>query len=139
MKKINTFIFLILISNCVFAQSKKISVNGHSFLISIELIKNEWNTTDTLCKLFRPHDNKFVLSFYKFKDNGGDCNNLFWYKESYAIKNDSLIFLTHYFQKTGLDPIPEWRKQIYTVSISGKLQLVFDKRKYRNQQTWTEK
>ena len=84
----------------------------------MEVVDNEWETKDTINTLIRIENGKLqpILKYYIYKDEGGDCNNLFWDKETMVLDGDSLIFTTHYFQKTGIDPIPEWRKQIYQVN-----------------------
>ena len=71
-----------------------------------------------------------------FKDNGGDCNNLFWLKESFEINADTIIFTTDYLQKTGIDPIPQERKQIYIVEADGKLKLIYDKYRLIDSNEW---
>lgn len=129
-------IVTLIISSLTFSQTKKIAVNNHEFTIKTSFKKNDLETIDTIQKLYR--GDKFVLKFYKFHYEGGDCNNLFWNKETLEVKNDSLVFMTHYFQKTGLDPIPEFRKQIYKVGNKGRLKLVYDKYKYKNSNIWRD-
>lgn len=135
------FIFLILItvvSNNSFGQTRTFWVKGHHFLISTELRKNEWDTKDTVSLLYRVEDEqeKYLLKYFNYKDEGGDCNNLFWNTEVLTIKNDSLIFEITYHQKTGIDPIPEKRKQIYKVNENGTLTLIFDKYKDKGKENW---
>lgn len=133
------FSFLLLLISCsTYSQSKTLNVNNQKFRIETRIEDNEWNTQDTIKKLYRLKDGKKVLHFYTYKDNGGDCNNLFWLKETMAIQGDSLIFTTHYFQKTGIDPIPEWRKQIYIVEDDGVLSPVYDRYKYYDSSEWVE-
>jgi hypothetical protein len=38
-----------------------------------------------------------------------------------------MIFLTEVSQKTGMDPLPDFRKQIYKFGDGGKLVLIYDK------------
>lgn len=64
-----------------------------------------------------------MLSYFAYKDEGGDCNNLFWYKECLKVKDNTIIITTHHFQKTGLDPITEWEKKTFTVSKNGEVKL----------------
>ena len=117
---------------------EEIVVNGFHFQTDSEVIENEWQTKDTVKKLYRLEEGKliYVLSFYPYKDEGGDCNNLFWNKESLKVEGNHFVFLTHYFQKTGLDPIPEFREQIYEVDKFGKLKMTSEKYKYYNSKEW---
>ena len=134
------YVFL-LCSNLSIGQTLEFSIHDHHFVVLSTIVKNEWNTKDTLQELYRVENNckKLLLKFYPYKDEGSDCNNFFWNKEKMTIKNDSLIFITHYFQKTKLDPIPEWRKQIYIVKPNGKLTLLYDKYKYYHSTKWVNK
>ncbi|HTG56115.1 MAG TPA: hypothetical protein VL943_07605 [Niabella sp.] len=63
------------------------------------------------------------MAYYPYKDEGGDCNNLFWTKEWLAVKSNTIVFTTRHFQKTGRDPITEWEKKIFTVSKNGEVEL----------------
>ncbi len=131
-------ILLVVVSNVLFGQTRTFWVKGHHFLISTEPIKNEWDTQDMVSLLYRVEDGqeKYLLKYFNYKDEGGDCNNLFWNTEVLTIKNDSLIFETTYHQKTGIDPIPEKRKQIYKVNENGTLTLIFDKYKDKGKENW---
>ena len=130
-------LFTLLMTRVASAQDS-LRINGHAFVVSTQVVENEWETKDTLNTLSRienmhPVD---ILTFYAFKDNGSDCNNAFWSTKTMEIRADSVFFTTHYFQQTGLDPIPEWRKQIYRIDHSGKLHKIFDQYKYYNRNEW---
>lgn len=135
-------LLLALVAQTLLCQSQvsNFEVNGHHFVTKTITQPNEWESTDTLCKIYRIEDNTevHVLDYYLFKDGGGDCNNLFWDREYIQFQADSVIFRTAYFQKTNMDPIPTERKQIYLVDSNGKLKLVFDKYRYRNDRTWVD-
>ncbi|MFD2921101.1 hypothetical protein ACFS6H_15350 [Terrimonas rubra] len=133
---ISTF-FLPLI---LFCQDRQFVIHNTVFTITADSVKNEWNTYDKINKLYRKENGKlnYLLTYYTYRDEGGDCNNSFWHEETLEIKNDSLVFLTHYYQHTGLDPIPEWRKQIYKVSGQGRLNRVYDKEKYYGRKKWIQ-
>jgi len=122
---------LLLTANMALGQIKKLMVNNNEFIIKIKKQKNEWNTYDKVKELYRVEKGKkiYLLKYYEYKDGGGDCNNIYWNEEKMEVKNDSLIFLTHYLQNLN-DPIPQWRKQIYQVNKKGKLILVYDKYRY---------
>lgn len=134
------FIFLMIVSFSIFGQIREISINDFNFKIHTEIVDNDWETKDTVSRLYRHVGGKetYLLTFYPYKDGGGDCNNIFWDRESWEIKNDSLIFTTIFYQKTGIDPIPEVRKQIYRVDETGSLILLFDKYRYYNSLVWTD-
>ena len=127
-----------LLSKSSLAQEERIRVNNHEFSCVTEVVGNEWGTKDTLTKLYWIENGKqtYVLKFFPFKDEGGDCNNLFWNTETMEIKNDKILFITKYEQKTGMDPIFEQRKQIYRVGEDGKLTLIFDKYMPHNGTEW---
>lgn len=137
MLKIISFL-LLLISCSTYSQNKTLDVNNQKFSIETRIIDNEWNTQDTLKSLMRKSDGKEVLLFYTYKDNGGDCNNLFWTKETLTVEGNKIIVLTHYFQKTGIDPIPEWRKRIFKVEKEGTLIAEYDKLKYYHSSEWVD-
>ena len=139
MKTIGTLLFTIILSSS-FGQDQVFEVNNTNFVIESTVQKNEWHTKDSLNKLYRLEGQKkiHVLDYYIFKDEGGDCNNLFWEREYLQLEGDSIIFRTAYFQKTNMDPIPTERKQIYKVADSGKLELVFDKYRYRHSSEWVD-
>lgn len=139
----HNYFFILIITlfiNFLNAQIDTIIVNNYEFEVRTDVLENEWGTKDTIQNLYRleSENEKRILMFYKFKDEGGDCNNQFWNRESMEIVGDSILFTTHYFQKTGIDPIPEWRKQIYIVKNDGKLVLTYDKIKYYNGSNWVE-
>lgn len=131
-------IAVVVFSNNVFGQVEIFSAQHHRFFVKTEVRKNEWDTKDTVNLLYRVEsdEEKYLLKFYSYKDEGGDCNNLFWNTEVLTIKDDSLIFETTYHQKTGIDPIPEKRKQVYKVSENGILTLIFDKYKFEGKENW---
>lgn len=140
MKVIVFFAGLFFLPGLLFSQEQEFVVNNTLFVITADSVKNEWESYDKIKKLYRKEKRKMVylLSFYSYKDEGGDCNNLFWNEETLTIQNDSLVFLTHYLQKTGIDPIPEWRKQVYVVNREGRLNLVYDHQKYYRQEEWVQ-
>ncbi|MFT6983485.1 MAG: hypothetical protein ACJAUD_002263 [Crocinitomicaceae bacterium] len=131
--------FLLLVKSAQ-GQTESICVNDFEFEIKTDIAANEWGTFDTINRLYRIENVKetYLLKYYTFKDNGGDCNNLFWYKEQLEIENDRLIFSTNYFQLTNIDPIPVERKQIYQVQNTGEVLSVFDKYRYRDRSEWVE-
>jgi hypothetical protein len=134
MKLILIFIFLLLFQNVAFSQADTQVVNKTKF-VSIKTTKlNELGTKDTLLRLYRIEDGKrkYLLTHYLFSKEA-DSNNIFTDLGSMTIKEDSIIFVKHYLQtKENRDPIPEWRKQVYKVSKTGKLILVYDKNKKRD-------
>ena len=135
-----SLIILVLFPILSNAQNERFTVNNFEFEIESDVVANEWESMDTIQKLYRVEDSDrhYVLEYYPYKDEGGDCNNLFWYKEAMEVDGDSIVFTIHYFQKTGIDPIPEWRKQIYVVNDDGLLILTYDKYKYYNSSEWEE-
>lgn len=124
-------IFFFLQKNA-FSQADTFVVNNIKF-ISIKSTKTSaFGAKDTLLRLYRLEDGrrKYLLTHNLFfKD--ADCDNIFTDIGTLAINKDSIIFLTHYLQskKKLPDPIPEWRKQIYKVSETGRLTLIYDKSK----------
>jgi len=137
MNKIYYTLLLIFISGPAFGQIEKISVKNHKFIIKTKIIKNEWETFDTIKIVYSMNKKTMaLLKYFAYKDEGGDCNNLFWNKGSIETKNDSLILNTYYFQKIGIDPIPEWRKLIYKIDATGKVRLIYDKYRYYNSTEW---
>lgn len=128
----------LFVTTGITAQTKNFKINDQHFVIVPGQEKNEWNTKDQVRDVYRVEGKQRIklLRYYIYKDEGGDCNNLFWNKERLTIQHDSLVLLTHYFQKTGLDPIPEWRKQIFVVQPNGELQLLYDKYKYYRRSEW---
>lgn len=107
------------------AQSK-FKINKNQYRIESKKIANEWNTKDEIKELYLVNKGKKekVLSYYAYKDEGGDCNNLFWNKATLNIKNDKLIITVQHFQKTGIDPITEWEQITYRVNANGKPELI---------------
>ncbi len=138
-KMLRLLIILIFLSSHTYGQKKSFAINGHQFIFLSKKVKNEWGSFDKIRTLYRIYKNtkKNVLKYYEYQDEGGDCNNLFWNRGRYEIRNDSIIVITHYFQKTGADPIPEWRKQIYRVNRKGDLVVLYDKYKYYQKTVWT--
>ena len=137
MKYFLTLIALFFDTTISFGQNDTIKINSTKFILDRQIEKNDYKTIDTLLKIYRIENGtaKYLLKHYLYKDDGGDCNNLYWNIGTVQIQNDSLIFLTHYLQQRR-DPIPEWRKQIYKVSKTGQLKLVFDKFKKYKDETW---
>jgi hypothetical protein len=78
---------------------------------------------------------QYVLKHYLYR-YGADAENEFIDIGTIQISNDSLILKTHFIQK-GIDPIPEWRKQVYKATPTGKLLLLYDKCKQKNSKKWT--
>lgn len=140
MKIVIILISTFLIPVLLFSQEREFVIHNTQFTVTTDSVKNEWNTYDKRNKLYRQENGKriYLLTYYTYMDDGSDCNNRFWNKETLEVKNDSLVFLTHYYQLTGLDPIPEWRKQIYRVNSQGRLKLVYDKEKYYRQKKWVQ-
>ena len=135
-----TVLFFLLLLSQTPDPVEQFTINGFDFVVEKTVVDNEWNTQDTLKKLYLKEDSSkvYLLKFYTYKDNGADCNNVFWQKESYEIRENQIIFNTRYYQKTGIDPIPEKRKQIYQVTSEGKLILVYDKYKYAYSEEWRD-
>lgn len=130
---------IFLFSTHSFAQTDTILINGFKFVTVVKTEMNEYNRKDTLIKMYRIENGKakYLLKHYLYKYSA-DCNNSFTDKGSYKIQNDSIIFLTEFLQKTGMDPIPDRRKQIYTVGEGGKLTLLYDKQQERFSGEWVE-
>ncbi|MGV6862502.1 MAG: hypothetical protein ACWA41_12075 [Putridiphycobacter sp.] len=122
------------------AQTNGFNLGGIPYKIETEVVQNEWNTQDTLQKIYRMGGSAKVyqITYYKYKDEGGDCNNLFWQTSTIQVKADSLIILTHFHQKTGIDPIPEWQKQIFVMNAAGQLTQVYSRFKYYHQNEWVK-
>lgn len=119
------FLLLSVMCNIAFGQAKKIKINQHTFIIKKEKIKNEWDTKDDKRNVYLIENGteKLVLTYFAYKDEGGDCNNLFWDKEWLEVTNNKFIVTTRHFQKTGLDPITEWEKKTFMVEKDGSLQI----------------
>lgn len=125
MKKTLTLIALIFTCISAFAQTEQFKIYDHTFIIKTKKVNNEWETKDDVRELYIKENGaeKLVLTYFAYKDEGGDCNNLFWDKEWLNVKGNTIIVTTHHFQKTGLDPITEWEKRTFTVSKNGKVEL----------------
>lgn len=137
--KIITFIIFILARLVMVSQTYNYTINGSRFLVKRSITNNEWGTNDSIASLYNVSelDSIYLFDFYIYQDQGGDCNNRYWKREKLEVNNGCLILLTHYFQLEGInDPIPEWRKQIYQVEVNGRLNLIFDKYKYFNSDSW---
>ena len=137
--KIYLTLFLSLIFvQTVFCQSDTVLINGVKFLTVKQTVKTEYEKKDTLLKLFSLKNGKrqYLFSHYLFQ-YGGDVENEFKNIGTIQFTSDSIILKTHTFQKgLLLDPIPESRKQIYKVTTTGKLLLLYDKCRQRNSKTW---
>jgi hypothetical protein len=120
------------------AQTDTIIINGQKFITVKQTEKNEYERTDTILKFYRILNGKvkYLLKHYLYT-YGTDCNNEFTDIGSYKIQNDSLIFITDFLQKTGIDPIPVKQKQIYKVDASGKMHKIFDMVQQRSGE-WTD-
>ncbi len=135
------FLFLLfLLPFGVSAQVEILTIGGTQFSVETEVVENEWETRDTLQTIYRlvEGDREPELTFASYLDQGGDCNNLFWMRETIEVNDDELVLTSHYFQKTGMDPIPEWRKRIYTLNTNGEMILNSDKYKYYHSDEWVD-
>ncbi len=136
-----SIIFFFAATCIVSAQAKTFKVNAQTFVTQIKKVDNEWNTKDEIKELYILKKGKpqYVLAYYPYKDEGGDCNNLFWTKEWLTVKSNTIVVTTRHFQKTGRDPITEWEKKIFTVSKNGEVELTDHLyKKYRSTQWTTE-
>lgn len=122
------------------AQLENLSVGKTQFVLKTEIVENEWETKDTLQTIYRlsEGDREPELTLATYLDQGGDCNNLFWMRETIEVINDELVLTSHYFQKTGIDPIPEWRKRVYAIGEKGEMVLISDKYRYHNSGEWVD-
>ena len=129
---------LLFLSQATFGQRDTISINGVKFLTVRQTLRNDYDTNDTLLKLYRLVNGtlRYVFKHYLYK-YGADAENEYKDIGTIQIHADSIILKTHYLQK-GIDPIPEWRKRIYKVTTTGKVILVFDKYKQKNSNIWTK-
>lgn len=139
----NCRLFLLLLIVLPFgtnAQLETFRIGGTQFVLETEIVENEWETKDTLQTIYRlsEGDREPELTLATYLDQGGDCNNLFWMRETIEVINDELVLTSHYFQKTGIDPIPEWRKRMYTLNEKGELVLSSDKYKYYHSDEWVD-
>lgn len=139
MKKL--LLLLITIFQCflTWGHTDTIVINASTFIALTSIVKNEYKYNDTVIKIYRIENGeaKYLLKHYKYKYSA-DCNNEFTTTGTYKVQNDSLLFLTKYHQKTGIDPIPVTRKQIYKVGMNGKLISLFDKQQERSSDIWVE-
>lgn len=138
MKKYVLLIAVLPLTGIAFGQ-KKFTVNKQAFFIKNKKADNEWGTKDDVQELYIQQKGKakLVVTYYAFKDEGGDSNNLFWDKEWLKVKGNTIIITTHHFQKTGIDPITEWEKKTFTVSKNGEVELTEHLFKKRGSNTWT--
>lgn len=122
------------------AQTDTLRINGNTFVTKIKPVWSEYNRMDTVLQLYRIENGKtkYLLSHFIYQWSA-DCNNEFTDHGTLQVKNDSLIFETEYMQKTGHDPIPERRKQIYKVMPYGKVKLVFDRELQCDGETWVDR
>lgn len=136
MKQYFSLFLLLFFLQQAFAQRDTILINGIKFFTTKQVIKTEYEKKDTLLKLYRLDNGraKYLLQHYLYR-YGLDAENEFKDIGSMEIHSDSIILKTHYFQKRS-DPIPEWRKQIYRVTASGKLLLLYNRCKQRNSSKW---
>ncbi len=124
--KIQLSIIFFFAATCVVSgQSKTFKVEAQTFVTQTKNIDNEWNTKDEIKELYILKNGKprYVLAYYPYKDDGGDCNNLFWTKEWLTVKANTIVVTTRHYQKTGRDPITEWEKKIFMVSKNGEVAL----------------
>ena len=140
MKNIILLLFFMAVCFPAFAQQKTFSIQQHSFIIKNKKVKNEWETTDearALCRIVNGRPEQ-VLTFYAYKDEGGDCNNLFWDREWLKVQGNDIVITTRHFQKRN-DPIPEWERRIYTVRKDGKVVLTTHHYKMGGDKQWKDK
>ncbi len=137
----NDFTTRVFVRQKIFSQSNSnkkdtLTINGVKFQTFKKVIRNEYDSKDTVLEIYQLKNGKpiLVVKHYLYR-KGADAENEFEDIGTIQIKNDSFILKTHYLQK-GNDPIPEWRKQIYTVTSSGQVLLLFDKSKAKNSTIW---
>ena len=138
-KYLISFLFVVLFFLKDFSQTDTIVVNGFKFVTVVKTEMNEYDGRDTLIKFYRIENGKakYLLKHYTYK-HSADCNNSFTDVGKYKIQNDSIVFLTEFLQKTGMDPIPEKRIQIFKVGEGGRLTLLYDKQQERFSGEWVE-
>ena len=136
MKIFFTFFGLILLGQKILGQTDTVLIKGTRFLITKQGVKTEYRKKDTLLKMYSLQNGKrqYLLKHYLYR-HGEDSENEFNDIGTIEISNDSIILKTHYLQK-NIDPIPEWRKQIYKVTTAGKLLLLYDRCKQKNSKKW---
>jgi hypothetical protein len=71
-----------LCSSYTYGQKKSFAISGHRFVFLSKKVKNEWGSFDQLQTFYRIKGNtkKYLFKYYQYKNEGGDCNNLFWNK-----------------------------------------------------------
>ncbi|UIR57339.1 hypothetical protein LZQ00_05855 [Sphingobacterium sp. SRCM116780] len=134
------FLFLILTSfSIVFGQTKIFKVSNQTFIIKNKKVNNEWESKDDARELYIKANGKekLVLTYYAYKDEGGDCNNLFWDEERLKVQGNKIIITTQHFQKR-MDPITEWEKKTFTVSKNGEVELTAHLFKKLGSHEWKE-
>ncbi len=138
--KMSLLVLLLMATLRSEAQTDTLHVNGNTFVTKIKPVWSEYNRMDTVLQLYRIENGKtkYLLSHFMYQWSA-DCNNVFIDHGTMQVKNDSLIFETEYKQKTGMDPIPERRRQIYRVMPDGKVKLVFDRELQRGEEAWIDK
>lgn len=119
------YLWLTILPVCSQAQSN-FKIGKNQYRIESKKIANEWNTKDELKELYLVNKGRKekVLSYYAYKDEGGDCNNLFWNRATINVMSDSLIITVQHFQKTGLDPITQWEQITYRIKADGKAKVI---------------
>ncbi|XOV65907.1 MAG: hypothetical protein ACFHU9_09750 [Fluviicola sp.] len=132
------FLLFSLVPVVSFGQQCTFYCNDFGFTMKTEIIPNEWGTLDTLQLVYfeAKEEGDPVITIYSYQDQGGDCNNLFWMKESLTVEGTRLVLLSHHFQITGINPIPEWQKRIYVLKNDRSLQLIYDRYKYYGRSEW---
>lgn len=139
MKNLALILFLLFAATAG-AKTDTLRVNGITFVTKTKSVWSEYNRMDTVLQLFRIENGKtkYLLSHYIYQWSA-DCNNEFIDHGTLQVKNDSLIFETEYTQKTGHDPIPQRRRQVYKVMPDGKVKLVYDRELQRGGEAWVDK
>ena len=136
MKHFLFFLLLFAFTKNTIAQKDTLIINGIKFLTIKQAVSTNYTPKDTLLKFYRIENGKRIFLLNHFVHRfGADDNNYFEDISTIQIKENKIIFKTHYLQK-GNDPIPQWRKRIYKVKDDGKLLLLSDKEfinsKWRN-------
>jgi hypothetical protein len=137
--KIVLFFLLIMFNSNLFSQKDTLMINGFKFYTVTLTDKNDFGSKDTLMKFYRIDNGKpkYLLTHYLYRFSA-DCNNGFTDIGNYAVKHDSIIFVTNYLQKTGNDPIPDTRMQIYKIQADGKILEIYDKELQRYTGEWLD-